>query len=197
MSNNAEKPDKPDKSEDELTYKERNGTTRVGDFLRDVKGVAPEILNVAGKLTGVEALSYIGDKIDEDENISKEDKALAKQKIEADLIEAKLSNKLAIEREKSSTRRWEADMSSDNKASKNIRPYSLGFLLITTFIFIILDSAFKGFDIKDNFIELYSSLLLTAVNGYFILRTTEKPGEVRKMISKGKKGLRKAFTKNK
>ena len=48
----------PDKS-----YKERNGTTRAGDFLRSIKGVAPDILNLAGSVTGFSLLNKLKPKI--------------------------------------------------------------------------------------------------------------------------------------
>ena len=44
-------------------YKDKNGTTKVGDFLRGVKNVAPDILNLAGNITGIEVLGVLGDKI--------------------------------------------------------------------------------------------------------------------------------------
>lgn len=188
--NSIDRDNLKDKKPEELSYKERNGTTRVGDFLRSLKKVGPEVLQVAGKLTGIEGLNFIGEKLDQDPEISQVDKALAKEKIQTDLIEAKLVNKLAIEREKNATKRWQADLKSDNKASKNIRPYSLAFLLLTNFIIIILDSMFQGFDVKGEYINLYEKMLLSAVNAYFILRTTEKPGMIKNGIDKVKNLLR-------
>ena len=184
---------KNDKPEKEQTYKEKNGTTRVGDFLRDVKGVAPDILDVAGKLTGVDALSFIGEKLDADPNVSKEDKEVAKAKIEADIAEEKLANKLKVEQEKNISRRWEADLKSDNQASKNIRPYTLGFLVISFFIIVVSDSAFQGFEVKPNFTSIYESLLLTAVNGYFVLREMGKSGKIRNTITKAKDKIKNSF----
>ena len=180
---------KPDK-ERELSYKERNGTTRVGDFLRSVKDVGPDILKAAGKLTDISGLEYVGELLDEDEKIAKEDKEVAKEKIKADIEEAKIASQREIEKAKERTKRWEADMKSDNKASKNIRPYSLGFLLVTNFLLIILDSSFKGFTINDSFIGLYENMLLSAVNAYFVLRTTEKPGMIKDGINKLKQKLK-------
>ena len=184
-----------DKPEEKLTYKEKNGTTRVGDFLRNVKGVAPDILDVAGKLTGVDALSFIGEKLDADPNVSKEDKEIAKAKIEADIAEEKLANELKIEKEKNISRRWEADLQSDNKASKNIRPFTLAFLIVTLFILIVLDSAFRGFTVQEDFIGIYETLLLTSVNGYFILREAGKSGKIRNAMSKTKNKIKNSFSR--
>ena len=46
-------------------YKDKNGTTRVGDFLRGVVDISPELLKIAGTVTGVSALSALGDRIRE------------------------------------------------------------------------------------------------------------------------------------
>ena len=181
---------KKEKEEEELTYKEKNGTTRVGDFLRNIKDVGPDLLQAAGKLTGIDGLNYVGELLDKDPNIDEKDREIAKEKIKSDLIETRLNNKLLIEKEKNRTRRWEADLKSDNKASKNIRPYSLGFLLITNFLLIFLDSAFSWFNIKAGFIGLYENMLLSAVNAYFVLRTTEKPGAIKNGINKLKQKIK-------
>ena len=48
-------------------YKKKNGTTRVGDAIRWLvnqgKNVAPEILDIAGSITGIEGLNILSDKI--------------------------------------------------------------------------------------------------------------------------------------
>ncbi len=51
-------------------YKEKNGTTRVGDFLRSIKGVAPEILSVLGTVTGSSSLKALGKQIKSSDSIS-------------------------------------------------------------------------------------------------------------------------------
>ena len=68
---------------------------------------------------------------------------------------------------------WQADLNSDSWASKNIRPYTLAFLLVSMFIFVILDSA-KVLDIKNGWVGLLENLLITAVGGYFVIRGGEK-----------------------
>ena len=48
------------------SYKDKNGTTRVGDALRWLlkqgKEVAPELLKIAGNVTGIEALDVLASK---------------------------------------------------------------------------------------------------------------------------------------
>tara|TARA_B110000285_G_scaffold184565_1_gene209165 strand:- start:463 stop:945 length:483 start_codon:yes stop_codon:yes gene_type:complete len=148
-------------------YKDKNGTTRVGDALRWLvkqgKNISPEILKLAGDLTGVEALSKLGEAIKGDKSIDKVDKDLLLQELAYDMqLEAEI------------TKRWEADLHSDSWASKNIRPYTLAFLLICMFVFIMLDSSLEGFKIASEWIGLLKGLLMTAVGGYFVVRSGEK-----------------------
>ena len=148
-------------------YKDKNGTTRVGDALRFLakqgKAFAPELLELAANVTGVKALDKLGDAIRGDKALTPQDK---------DLLLAELNKDIAIEQE--ITKRWEADANSDNYASKNIRPFTLAFLLICMFIFILLDSSLDGFKIAPEWIGLLKGLLMTAVGGYFVIRGAEK-----------------------
>lgn len=148
-------------------YKDKNGTTRVGDALRFLakqgKAFAPELLELAANVTGVKALDKLGDAIRGDKALTSQDK---------DLLLAELNKDIAIEQE--ITKRWEADANSDNYASKNIRPFTLAFLLFCMFVFIMLDSALDGFKIAPEWIGLLKGLLMTAVGGYFVIRGAEK-----------------------
>lgn len=152
---------------DKKTYKEKNGTTRVGDALRWLvkqgKEVAPEVLNVAGSITGIEQLKDLAEKIKGDSGLSEADKEILLEELRYDMIEMQ-----------ESTKRWVADMNSDSWWSKNIRPLSLAFLTLTLFLYIILDSALEGFKIADAWIDLLSSLLLLVYGGYFGMRSAEK-----------------------
>lgn len=148
-------------------YKKKNGTTRVGDALRWLvkqgKEVAPEILTIAGNITGVEVLNELATKIKGDTGLSETDKQMLLEELRHDVIEMQ-----------ETTKRWTADMSSDSWWSKNIRPLSLAFLTLTLFIYIILDSSISGFQIDPNWIDLLSSLLLLVYGGYFGARSAEK-----------------------
>ena len=148
-------------------YKDKNGTTRVGDALRFLakqgKAFAPELLELAANVTGVKALDKLGNAIRGDKALTPQDK---------DLLLAELNKDVVIEQEV--TKRWEADANSDNYASKNIRPFTLAFLLICMFVFIMLDSALDGFKIASEWIGLLKGLLMTAVGGYFVIRGAEK-----------------------
>ena len=148
-------------------YKQKNGTTRVGDALRWLvrqgKEVAPEILTVAGSITGIDQLKELADKIKGDKELSEIDKEMLLEELRHDMIEMQ-----------ETTKRWVADMNSDSWLSKNIRPLSLAFLTITLFIYIILDSSLEGFKIDSSWIDLLSSLLLLVYGGYFGMRSAEK-----------------------
>jgi hypothetical protein len=149
------------------SYKDKNGTSRVGDSLRWLvdqgKNIAPELLTIAGSVTGVNSLSILGDKIKGEPNISQLDKQMLLSQIELDKIEMQ-----------EVTKRWEADMESDSWASKNIRPYATGGTLVFTFIIMILDSAIKGFVVKDHWVNLLISVLSLMVVALFGSRGYEK-----------------------
>lgn len=147
-------------SKDKKTYKERNGTTRVGDFLRSInfsKAADVVIDIVSGDFKG--ALETI-----------KGSDELTPEQIDFALKELEFDKQEMQE----VTKRWESDMLSDSWLSKNIRPLTLAFLTITLFIYIILDSALDGFKIDKEWIDLLSSLLLLVYGGYFGARTVEK-----------------------
>ena len=145
----------------------KKGGTNVGNALRWLvkqgKSVSPTLLDVAGNITGIKQLSLLGDAIRGDKALTPQDK---------DLLLAELNKDIAIEQE--ITKRWEADANSDNYASKNIRPFTLAFLLVCMFVFIMLDSALDGFKIASEWIGLLKGLLMTAVGGYFVIRGAEK-----------------------
>ncbi len=149
-------------------YKDKNGTTRVGDALRWLvkqgKEVAPELIQLAGNITGIDSLKQLSKKIKESDKLSEIDKQILLEELRYDMLEMQ-----------EVTKRWQYDMmSSDSWLSKNIRPLTLAFLTATLFIYIILDSSIQGFKIDDNWIDLLSSLLLLVYGGYFGARTVEK-----------------------
>lgn len=151
----------------ETTYKGKNGTTRVGDALRWLvtkgKSVAPELLDIAGNITGIEGFNLLSDKIKKDDQLSEADKELLLLELKYDMLEMS-----------EVTKRWESDNLAESWWSKNIRPLSLAFLTLTLFIYIILDSSIEGFSIAKEWVDLLSSLLLLVYGGYFGARSAEK-----------------------
>jgi len=148
-------------------YKDKNGTTRVGDALRWLlkqgKEVAPEILKIASNITGIEALELLANKINADTVLSETDKKLLLEELNFDKIEMQ-----------ETTKRWVSDNNTDSYLTRNIRPLTLAFLTVTLFVYIILDSSLDGFKIAPEWIDLLSSLLLLVYGGYFGMRSAEK-----------------------
>lgn len=118
-----------------------------------------------------------------DEKITPE-RALELKQIELD-NEDKLrawaleNRKLDIEEEKIAqgavTDRWNADLHSDNKLSKNIRPGTLIYLLLATTLLAILDSVPAwGLQIKPVWVSLFADALQLVLGAYFLGRSVEK-----------------------
>jgi hypothetical protein len=153
----------PDK--DKLKKNGGDGTN-VGNALRWLakqgKTIAPELLSMAGSITGIKALDELANAIESDGQLSDLDKELLLAELEYDKVN-----------EQEISKRWIADMGSDSWLSKNIRPLTLAFLLFSLFLFIILDGA-QVLEIKNVWVDLLGSLLVTAVGGYFVIRGGEK-----------------------
>ncbi|HCI70625.1 MAG TPA: hypothetical protein DHV30_08515 [Balneola sp.] len=72
------------------------------------------------------------------------------------------------------SRRWEADMKSDNWLSKNIRPLICIFLTGMFVVISIFDGNAGGFQIAPAYIPIYQTLLITVYGAYFAGRSIEK-----------------------
>ena len=140
-------------------HKYETGKTRVGIFLKEV---APDLLNVAGNLTGIKALNAIGGAID-GASLNPAQKANAKELLKIDILQ-----------EKERTARHQTDMTSDSWWSKNIRPLSLICLLIVVTITSVLDAAVKGFTMGEAYISLFTQLLIMVFTFYFVGREIQK-----------------------
>ena len=70
--------------------------------------------------------------------------------------------------------RWQYDMKSDSWLSKNTRPLTLIYLTVCMTLFIVFDSINMLFDMKDVWIELLKTLLVTVYVAYFGSRGAEK-----------------------
>ena len=145
-------------------YKDKNGSTKVGNFLRKLKGVAPDVLDFAADVTGLSQLRLLGDAIEGTDTITPKDKDIALALLEMDKQEA-------IE----VTKRWESDMVSDSFLSKNVRPMALIFLTLFMVFVIFTDSKTEwNFDVKESYITLLETLLLAVYLAYFGSRGIEK-----------------------
>tara|TARA_R100001443_G_scaffold43757_1_gene56772 strand:+ start:4568 stop:4954 length:387 start_codon:yes stop_codon:yes gene_type:complete len=99
---------------------------------------------------------------------SEEERLAAKQAMEEVLMKAEAQAQEQV------TRRWEADMKSDNWLSKNIRPLICIFLTAIFVVLSVFDGNVGGFTIQESYIPIYQTLLITVYGAYFAGRSIEK-----------------------
>ena len=99
---------------------------------------------------------------------SKEEKLEAEQKVK----ELVASYQTSLEKEIST--RWDSDMKSDSWLSKNIRPMTLAFLVISTVLMIFIDAGTINFVVEEKWTDLLQIVLITVIGAYFGGRSLEK-----------------------
>jgi len=99
---------------------------------------------------------------------SDEERLAAKQAMEEVLMQAESNAQEQV------SRRWEADMKSDNWLSKNIRPLICIFLTAMFVVISIFDGNAGGFQIAPAYVPIYQTLLITVYGAYFAGRSIEK-----------------------
>ena len=99
---------------------------------------------------------------------SKEEIGKVKNEIQRLLLDAEAKMQQEV------TSRWKADMTSDSWLSKNVRPLTLIFLVVTTMLLVIIDAGFINFEVKDNWVGLLELVRITVIGAYFGGRTFEK-----------------------
>ena len=99
---------------------------------------------------------------------SEEEKLAAEQKIK------ELVSNYEVEMEKQITDRWKSDMNSDSWLSKNVRPMTLVFLVISTMLMIFIDAGMISFNVEDKWTDLLQLVLITVIGAYFGGRSLEK-----------------------
>ena len=114
-----------------------------------------------------ELIKSVGGVID-NLHTSKEEKLAAELKIK------ELISNYEVEMEKTITDRWNADMNSDSWLSKNIRPMTLAFLVISTVLMIFIDAGTIKFIVEDKWTDLLQVVLITVIGAYFGGRSLEK-----------------------
>ena len=97
-----------------------------------------------------------------------EEKLEAKRKLK----EVILSHEAEIE--KNITDRWSADMNSDSWLSKNVRPMTLIFLVVSTVLMIFIDAGTIQFTVEEKWTDLLQLVLITVIGAYFGGRSFEK-----------------------
>lgn len=133
--------------------------TKLGEWLKEK---APNILDTVGDLLPNQgALGIVKNLLDKEPGI---DPAEAKAKVDAE-----------IAYQNNVTERWKADMGSDVKLAKLIRPVMLIVLItvfVATMVFDSLDN--QPFNVKESYVSLLEILMLTVFGAYFAGRTVEK-----------------------
>jgi hypothetical protein len=118
-------------------------------------------------ILGGGVVKQVGDVLD-NLTTSKEEKLAAQQKIKEVLMQAESNAQEQV------SRRWEADMKSDNWLSKNIRPLICIFLTAMFVVISIFDGNAGGFSISPAYVPIYQTLLITVYGAYFAGRSLEK-----------------------
>ena len=141
--------------------KKKFADTKAGKFL---KTASPKILDVLGDIIPDAGIfSVIKDLITKDSVLPPKDKEVALELLRMDVIEMQEISK-----------RWDSDMKSDSWLSKNTRPLTLVFLTASMVFLIMLDSLDIDFGVKNEWIDLLKSLLITVYVAYFGSRGVEK-----------------------
>lgn len=146
-----------------MSDRKRLKDTRLGLWLRDK---APDVLDIAGNLLPDQgALGIVKNLLDKGEPLSHEE-SMEFAQYEMELLKAE---------QDAVTRRWEADMGSDAKLAKLIRPLTLIALLVLFLGLAVVDSIEAvQFDVKSSYIDLLQILMLTSFGAYFAGRSLEK-----------------------
>ena len=133
--------------------------TGLGKWLKDK---APNVLDTVGDLLPDQgALGIVKNLLDKEPDISPEE---AKARVDAE-----------IAYQNNVTERWKADMNSDIKLAKYIRPVTLIALMVMFCLTMVFDSLDNWpFNVKDSYVDLLQILMLTAFGAYFAGRTIEK-----------------------
>ena len=139
--------------------------TNVGNALRWLvkqgKNVSPELLSLAGNITGIKQLSTLGDAIRGDKNLLESDKTILLQEMENDMVEmVEVTKRLQIDSEHSITRM--------------IRPVSYAAMFILFMSVVLLDGNLGAFTIDKAYVPVIQSLFGTMTIFYFGSRGIEK-----------------------
>jgi hypothetical protein len=101
------------------------------------------------------------------------------EKLEAQRLITEILEKADKEAQEQVTERWKADMASDSKLSKNIRPAVLIFLTVIFVICAFFDVNVGEFQIADEYIPIFQTLLVTVYGAYFVGRSWEKTNKMK------------------
>ena len=134
--------------------------TKLGGWL---KGKAPKVLDMVGDLLPDKgALGVVKNLLDRDY-----------PDLDPEEVRAKIDAEVQFQNNVSE--RWKADMGSDVKLAKLIRPVTLICLMVMFMATMVADSLDNlPFNVKDSYVSLLEILMLTSFGAYFAGRTIEK-----------------------
>ena len=136
--------------------------TKLGAWLKEK---APVIFDVvANALPDAGLLGVVKNLVDKDPGLTPESK----------LEFQKLEQQERISLENNITSRWVADVQSQSWLARNVRPAIVLTLTSFLIIFILLDSLAVNYEIREPWIRLYETILVTTVGGYFVVRSVDK-----------------------
>ena len=142
-----------------MENKKKIKDTKLGIWLKEK---APNVLGLVGDLLPDSgALGIVKNLLDKEPDV---DPAEAQAVIDSE-----------VRFQENVTDRWKADMGSDVKLAKLIRPVTL-IALMTMFMLTMVADSVEGlpFNVKDAYVDLLQILMLTAFGAYFAGRTIEK-----------------------
>ena len=133
--------------------------TKLGEWLREK---APDVLDTVGDLLPDSGgLGVVKNLLN------------LKPDLDPEEVKAKIDAEIAFQN--NVTERWKADMSSDIKLAKYIRPVTLICLMVMFMATMVADSMDAWpFNVKDSYVSLLEILMLTSFGAYFAGRTIEK-----------------------
>ena len=156
-------------------YKEKHGKTRVGSFLQSIGGVAPDILKLAGNITGVDALEKLGQAIDKNPNLTPEQKATAKELMQLDLENTKDARAMQV-----------AALGQSDLFSKRFVYYIAAFWSFVGALFIFLATFTKVVNerIADTVVGFLLGTIVATIINYFFGSSTGSKEKSEAMASK-------------
>lgn len=139
--------------------------TNVGNAIRFLvkqgKVIAPDILELAGSITGIKKLNTLGEAIRGDKNITPEDKQILLQEMENDMVEmVEITKRLQID--------------SEHAITRMIRPVSYAAMFVLFMFVMLLDGNLGTFTIDKAYVPVIQSLFGTMTIFYFGSRGAEK-----------------------
>ena len=139
--------------------------TSVGNALRWLgkqgKNFAPELLQMAGAVTGIESLNNLGNAIRGDEQLENVDKELLLRELEIDMVEMEEVTK-------------RLGMDNEHTITRLVRPVVYGSMFIMFLSMVFFDGNVGDFTIDKAYVPVIQSLFGTMTVFYFGSRGIEK-----------------------